>query len=235
MAKLTRRQQEFLQALVELHNQEGDAVHYSVVAQYMGVGNVATYEMLRFLEELDLVQREFSRSEEDRGPGRTQVGFIPKPHAIQRTTDLWGKDWIGEEWVKVKVQILEKLRVGKKKGYDDFLTELLDRLPNQPSPAAHMAEMVTALVLGLHTLREHAEARKLRSLLKKIELPGELGLSAIPGMSVGLSLVERINRQLSDVLLNQANKFQTALLELNAEKRRILAEFTREVAEIVGG
>jgi hypothetical protein len=98
-----------------------------------------------------------------------------------------------------------------------------------------MAEMVTALILGLHTLREHAEARKLRSLLKKIELPGELGLSAIPGMSVGLSLVERINRQLSDVLLNQANKFQTALLELNAEKRRILAEFTREVAEIVGG
>jgi hypothetical protein len=47
--------------------------------------------------------------------------------------------------------------------------------------------------------------------------------------------VERINRPLSDVLLNQANKFQAALQELNAEKRRILAEFTREVAEIVGG
>lgn len=235
MAKLTQRQQEFLRALIKLHNQEGAAIHYSVVAQYMGVGNVATYEMLRFLEGLDLVQRQFSRSEEDRGPGRTQVGFIPNPHAIQRVSDLWGKDLISEEWTKVKVQILEKLRLGKKKGYDDFLIELLDRLPNQPSHTAHMAEMVTALILGLHSLREHTEASKLRSILKRIELPGELGLSAIPGMSVGLSLVERINRQLSDVLLNQANKFQTALLELNAEKRRILAEFTREVAEFVGG
>lgn len=235
MTKLTRRQQEFLQALIELHNQHGDAIHYSVVAEHMGVGNVATYEMLRHLEDLDLVCREFKRSEEDRGPGRSQVGFIPTPAATHRTSDLWGKEWIGEEWTKVKTQILEKLRSAKKVEYDEILRELLDRLPHQASSTAHMAEMITTLILGLHSLREYAEARRLRNILKKIELPGELGLSAIPGISVGLSLVERINRQLSDVLLNQANKFQTALLELNAEKRRILAEFTREVAEIVGG
>jgi hypothetical protein len=234
MAKLTRRQQEFLQALIELHNQEEDAIHYSVVAELIGVGNVAAYEMLRLLEDLGLVCREFKRTEKERGPGRTQVGFVPTPLAYQRISDPWGKEWISDEWTRAKVQILEKLRSGEKREYDEFLRELLDRLPHQPSPTAHMAEMVTTLILGLHSLREYAEARRLRNILKKIELPGELSLSAIPGMSVGLSLVERINRQMSNVLLNQANKFQTALLELNAEKRRILAEFTREVAEIVG-
>lgn len=235
MVKLTRRQQEFLQALIDLHNQHGDAIHYSVVAEHMGVGNVAAYEMLRLLEDLNLVLREFERSEQDRGPGRSQVGFVPTSTATRHTSDVWGKDWISEEWTRVKTQLLEKLNSAKKVEYDEILGELLDRLPRQPSSTAHMAEMITTLILGLHSLREHTEARRLRNIMKKIELPGELGLSAIPGISVGLSLVERINRQLSDVLLNQAHKFQNTLQELNVEKRRILAEFTREVAEIVGG
>lgn len=235
MAKLTRRQQEFLGALIDLHRQQGDAVHYSRVAKYMGVGNVATYEMLRHLEDLNLVRRQFKPSFEERGPGRPQVGFVPTSVADKRASQVWGRGWISEEWTRVKTQLLDKLRSAKAVEYDEILRELIDRLPHQPSPTAHMAEMITTLILGLHSLKGHAEARRLRDIMKKIELPGELGLSAIPGISVALSLVERINQQLSDVLLNQANKFQAALAELSAEKRRILAEFTREVAEIVGG
>jgi hypothetical protein len=235
MVTLTRRQQEFLGALVDLHRQEGESVHYSLVADHMGVGNVATYEMLRYLEDLNLVQRQFKLSMEDRGPGRPQVGFVPTPAAVKHVSQVWGKGWIGEEWAKVKTQILDKLSSAKVVEYDEILGELIDRLPQQPSPTAYMAEMITTLILGLHSLKGHAEARRLRNILKKIELPGELGLSAIPGISVALSLVERINRQLSDVLLNQANKFQATLAELSVERRRILAEFTREVAEIVEG
>lgn len=235
MAKLTRRQQEFLGALVDLHHQQGGAVHYSRVAKHMGVGNVATYEMLRHLEDLNLVRRQFIPSFEERGPGRPQVGFIPTSTADKRASQVWSKGWISEEWTRVKTHLLDKLRSAKVVEYDEILRELIDRLPQQPSPTAHMAEMITTLILGLHSLKGHAEARRLRNILKVIELPGELGLSAIPGISVALSLAERINQQLSDVLLTQANKFQAALAELSAEKRRILAEFTREVAEIVGG
>lgn len=233
--RLTRRQQEFLKTLIELHGQSGEPVHYTVVAERLGVGRVTAYEMLRLLEKHDLAQREFMRLEEERGPGRAPVSFRPTALAAATIVDQGASAKISDEWLKIKDQIFEKLHRIEGRGHEDFLKELLDRIPRRRSPDVYLAESVTALVLGIHSLREFAEAQHLRNRLGKIGLPGELDLAAIPGLSVGLSLVERFNKQVSKVLLNQTNKFQKRLSELSAEKRRMLAEFTREVVKIVGG
>jgi hypothetical protein len=232
--RLTRRQQEFLRTLIELHQQMGEAVHYTIVAEHLAVGRVSAYEMLRLLEKRGLAQREFLRQEEDRGPGRAPVSFRPTALAESTLADQGVPVRIGEEWLKIKNQILEKLQRSETRGHEDFLKELLDRIPRQRAPDAYLAETVTALVLGLHSLRESAGAQQLRNKLGKIGLPGELDLAAIPGVSVGLSLVERFNQQVSTVLLNQTHKFQKRLSELSTEKRRMLAEFTREIVKIVG-
>jgi predicted ArsR family transcriptional regulator len=233
--RLTRRQQEFLRTLIELHLQKDEAVHYSVVAAHLGVGRVTAYEMLRLLEKRGLVLREFQRSEDERGPGRSPVSFRPTAQAEIALTEQSTSGRISEEWLKVKAQIIDKLKRDDGRSHEAFLKELLDRLPRRRSPDVYMAEMVTALVLGLNSLREFAEARHLRNMLGRIGLPGELDLDAIPGLSAGLSLVERFNKQVSGALLNQASKYQALLSELSVEKRRLLAEFTREVVKIVGG
>ncbi|OGO14950.1 MAG: hypothetical protein A2Z14_05415 [Chloroflexi bacterium RBG_16_48_8] len=232
---LTRRQQEFLRALIDLHTEEGEAVHYTVVAEYLGVARVTAYEMLRLLEERGLARREFQRSEEDHGPGRSPVSFRPNALAETALTDQSPSVRISGEWLRIKTQILEKLQRGEGRSHEDLLKEILDHLPRRRSPEVYMAEMVTALILGLHSLREFAEARRLRNMLGRIGLPGELDLAAIPGLSAGLSLVERFNKQVSGALLNQASKYQALLSELSAEKRRLLAEFTREVVKVIGG
>lgn len=233
--RLTRRQQEFLRTLIELHQQKGESIHYTIVAEYQGVGRVTAYEMLRLLEKRGLTQREFLRPEENRGPGRSPVSFRPTLLAEATLTDQSASVRISEEWLRVKTQILEKLQRGEGRGHEAFLKELLDRIPRRRSPDVYLAETVTALILGLHSLREFADAQQLRNRLGKIGLPGELDLAAIPGLSVGLSLVERFNKQVSKVLLNQTSKFQNLLSELSTEKRRMLAEFTREVVKIIEG
>jgi DNA-binding MarR family transcriptional regulator len=226
---LTRRQQEFLNALVELTYRAGRSVHYSKVAEHLGVGKVSAYEMLRLLEERDLVRREFHRPQPNAGPGRSAVAFMPTPLASSTLSSST------EEWAKIKDQLLEKLQRYRPEGYESLLNDLLERIPRRRSPAIYLAEMSTAIALGLHSLREHTETQRLLSILKKIGHPGELGVSAIPGLSAGLSLVARFNRKLSDVLLTQASKTQTYLSELSADKRKMLAEFTREIVEIIGG
>ena len=233
--RLTRRQQEFLRTLIELHQQKDEAIHYSVVAEHLDVGRVTAYEMLRLLEKRGLTLREFQRSEDERGPGRSPVSFRPTPQAKVVLAEQSTSGRISDEWFKVKAQIIEKLKRADGRSHEAFLKELLDRLPRRRSPDVYMAEMVTALVLGLHSLREFAEARRLRNMLGRIGLPGELDLAAIPGLSAGLSLVEHFNKQVSGALLNHASKYQTLLSELSAEKQRLLAEFTREVVKIVGG
>jgi predicted ArsR family transcriptional regulator len=233
--RLTRRQQEFLRTLIELHQQKGEAIHYTLVAEHLDVGRVTAYEMLRLLEKRGLAIREFQRPEDERGPGRSPVSFRPTAQAETTLTEQSTSGSISDEWLRVKAQIIEKLKRDDGRNHEDFLKEILDRLPRRRSPDVYMAEMVTALVLGLHSLREFAEARRLRSMLGRIGLPGELDLGAIPGLSAGLSLVERFNKQISTVLLKQAKHYQTLLSELSAEKQRLLAEFTREVVKILGG
>jgi DNA-binding MarR family transcriptional regulator len=232
---LTHRQQQFLRALLELYQKHNQPIHYTQVAERLGVGSVTSYEMLRLLEERDLLEREFGRHEDEHRPGRSPVSFRPTDLAFSTLREAMPSAAVAKEWIRVRNQILGKLRKGKIRGYDAYLKELLRRLPHQRSPLAYLAEMITAVVLGLHSLREVAEAHHLRALLKKIGLPGEWGLHAIPGLSVGLSLVDRFNQRIAEVLLNQTGRYQALLSGLGAEKRRLLAEFTREVVEIVGG
>jgi Mn-dependent DtxR family transcriptional regulator len=235
MKKLTRRQQEFLGKLLDLYQQEGEPIHYSILAENLDVGKVTAYEMLCLLEDRGLAQAEYQRPEDRSGPGRSTVVFRPTALAASTFSDLAGGGWDEEEWEQAKHRVLEQLRAGKVGGYETLLNDLLARLPGQRSPIIiYLAEMITATVLGLHSLKDVAEAHSLMKILRNLGLPGEIGLSALTGFSASLSLVERVNRQVASVLLKQTKKYQTVLSEMSAENQRRLAEFTREVVKIVG-
>jgi Mn-dependent DtxR family transcriptional regulator len=152
MKKLTRRQQEFLGKLLDLYQQEGEPIHYSTLAENLDVGKVTAYEMLRLLEERGFVQAEYQRPEDRSGPGRSTVVFRPTALAASTFSDLAGGDWDEEEWEQAKHRVLKQLRAGKVGGYEVLLNDLLARLPGQRSPIIYLAEMITATVLGLHSL-----------------------------------------------------------------------------------
>jgi hypothetical protein len=61
-----------------------------------------------------------------------------------------------------------------------------------------------------------------------------MGLNALGGVAVGLSLVEQANRRLTLKLLAYTRQYQDYLADLSAESRRRLSEFTAEVMRIVG-
>jgi len=69
--------------------------------------------------------------------------------------------------------------------------------------------------------------------LKRIGLPGEVGLIALAGIGATLSLVEDVNLRLSTFLMEQSGKYQEMFMQLNAEKREQLTDFAREVAKLV--
>ncbi len=51
MLKLTPRQQAFLDKLFELYRELKGPVHYSIVADKLGVNKFSAYDMLKVLEE----------------------------------------------------------------------------------------------------------------------------------------------------------------------------------------
>ena len=53
--KLTRRQEEFIKNLVDLNQEFNGPIHYSVLAERLGVSPFTAYDMLCMLEEKGVV------------------------------------------------------------------------------------------------------------------------------------------------------------------------------------
>ncbi len=231
--KLTRRQQMILSKFLDLYHQDEEALHYTRVAEYLGVNPVTAYDMLRLLEDRGLVISEFVPPSQREGSGRAQVVFRPTPAAQALLDELSGGDFDRAEWEKVKRHILRALREGKGSDYQDLLDDLLSRISERRSPMLYTAEMVTAVILQLYQLKEDASDSAFFERLQAFGLPEELGLKALGGLAVGLSYVERANRRVTRFLLTQTGRYQETLDRLSGENRRRLSDFTREVMKIV--
>lgn len=234
MKNLTRRQQEFLSQFLDFYQKMDSPVHYVALAEHLGIGKVTAYEMLRLLEERGLVASEYHLPDEDRGPGRSSVHFRPTA-AVRFLDELAGGAAEDEDWEVVKARTLNQLRAGDAAGYEDLLANLLTRIPERKSAVIYLAEMTTAILLALRELRDSVEASGLGRLLQRIGLPGEIGLSALAGVGITLSTMERVNRGVSSFLLMQSGKYQTLLAQVSEENRRRLSDFAREVTKIING
>lgn len=233
MAELTRRQSEFLSQFLEQYQQANQSLHYTDLAETLNLGKVTVYEMLRLLEERGYVRSEYHLPEGDRGPGRSTVHFRPTQKALTIYPHLEGESQDMESWEEVADSILTQLERIRPKGYETYLQDLIDQLPKTKSPLVYLTEMSTAIILALGSIKERAEASQLLKRLHSLGLPGEIDLSALPGIGISLGFMERVNQQVADLLSEQSGKYQTLLEHLGQEKQRLLREFTRQVSHIV--
>ncbi len=231
--RLTGRQRDFLKKFLDLYREAEHPLHYTELADKVGVSKVTAYDMLRLLEERGLVTSEYVLPEGG-GPGRSSIVFAPTEKAATVMAQLAGEGWDTTEWDEVKARILAALRENKDTGYEDLLEEILLRIPERKSPMLYAAEMITAVLLNLHQLREEAKASGLLENLRALGWPGELGLSALAGLTLGLTLVEKANRRITTLLLSYAQKYQDHLARLSAENKKKLSDFAQEVMRIVG-
>ena len=57
--KITKRQKEFLQSLIDLYQLKDTPIHYSEVAQKMGVSKWTAYDMLQLLHKEGFLEVEY--------------------------------------------------------------------------------------------------------------------------------------------------------------------------------
>ena len=234
MAKnLTRRQQQFLSQFLDMYQEIDQPIHYVELANRLDIGNVTAYEMLRLLERRGLVEAEYHLPSGDRGPGRSTILFQPTQVAINLFNILSEDANDTENWEIVKRHIFHQLQEGKAGGYETLLNDILVRIPERRSSMIFVTEMITATLLALVSTQKTIESKGLVDRLRQIGRPGEMGLSALAGISAALSLVENIHLDLGTFLLEQSGKYQETISKLSEEKRTLLSAFAREVAKIV--
>lgn len=157
---LTRRQETFIHRLLDLYRELNVPIHYSVLAERVGVSPFTAYDMLRLLEEKGLVISEYRVDSDKPVVGRSEVVFRPTERARQVFVELAGEADKGN-WEEVKAQILENIQRG---GVHDYALaeEMLARVPpDVPDILRYCIEVMTIVILrlskgaGRRVLAEH--------------------------------------------------------------------------------
>jgi DNA-binding Lrp family transcriptional regulator len=224
LIKLTRRQEEFIENLIDLSQELDGPIHYSVLAERLGVSPFTAYDLLRLLEEKGLVSSEYQVAEGKSGPGRAERLFFPLNQRNRGIAERFGAiSPSDEEWKQV---ILNKVRQGHVPE-KEFAEELLALVPpDGPEYTRYCLEVMMVIVFRL---RQHAGQRKFMNYLSDI-LPndGEVSpahLCLLGGFAFGFFAKEATeDHEWSQMLLGQILQYQDIVRRLSPEECRLLAD-----------
>lgn len=224
MLKLTPRQQTFLDHLFELYREFKGPVHYSLVAEKLGVNKFSAYDMLKVLEEKGVAASSYVLSDNQTGPGRSQVVFYPTNKAAQFLTQL--RDEVRHnDWLNVKKRILRRLEEARQSNPVDVMRETLSNLSNAKTPLNYCAEMISVQLLNIERLR----TQNLLPALDTLNLKGQVGLATLAGLSLASALTNGAEDiTLTEKFLTHTKRFQKQLTELSDESITKLSMFLND-------
>ncbi|MCB9079862.1 MAG: hypothetical protein H6631_19835 [Anaerolineaceae bacterium] len=214
--KLTPRQQAFLDNLFELYREFKGPVHYSVVADKLGVNKFSAYDMLKVLEEKGVAASDYILNDDQAGPGRSQVVFYPTHKAAQFLTQLRDEMRYNADWQRVKENILRRLQEARRANPGDALKDALSTLPDTKVPLNYCAEMISVLLLNIERMRNS----NITPFLETLSIKGQIGLASLAGLSMGFSLNQEPDvedKTLIEKLNTHTQRFQTQLADMSEE------------------
>jgi DNA-binding PadR family transcriptional regulator len=233
--KLTVRQQTFLQKLLELSRERRGPVHYSDVAQVLGVSPFSAYDMLKVLEKKGFATASYALAAEHSGPGRSMVVFAPTARGAQFLGAGGEETQLDEEWQGVRERVLNKLRQARETSYREALNDLLAKLPETPSPLSYCTEMIGALLLNMGRVRARAGGLNPFRALSALRSARGGELETLAGLSVGATLSANDNDEggasVTQRILEHAHRYQANLSRLSEEARSALVQFLEEALD----
>jgi DNA-binding MarR family transcriptional regulator len=227
---LTRRQETFIYKLLDLYRELDGPIHYSLLADRVGVSPFTAYDMLRLLEEKGLVASEYHVANNKPIPGRSEVLFWP----TERAQDLWSEltgDPENVEWKAVNERLLERFRCDELREHD-LAEEMLARLsPGGPAILRYCIEVMSIVVLRLG--RGSSRSLLAKHLPQILEGQGGMmrsGLLLLGGFALGMLAEENSgDPEWSRDLLTHVQRYQNLILKMEPRLCLRLGESMKQV------
>jgi DNA-binding MarR family transcriptional regulator len=184
--ELTGRQEAFIRNLVDLYLEHAEPIHYSRLAERLGVSPFTAYDMMRLLEERGYVRSEYQLQEGKRQSGRSIIVFAPTPKAHQVIAELTAEAPQGD-WEHVTDALLERVRSGRFED-SDVVMDVLARMPQDDPPALrYCTEVATVLTLRVWRSGHWARLNKhIEPLLVSGDAVSREDLLLLGGLAIGV-------------------------------------------------
>lgn len=229
---LTARQKTFLQKLVEIYLEENTSIHYTELANEVGVSKFTAYDMLRVLEKKGYVSSQYILDKDASEPGRSLVNHYPTEKALRifgqkrhlgkgpRKRHLRG----GRDWSIFQRKILEGLEGEKNPDLKELLKKSLLNLKGQISPVRYCAEVMATALIFFRNMKEGELKNSVTKIIKKIWQAGETKLSSLAGFLVGLCVLDSPDRDLAESFMACLPLYERYIEEMDEENRSKLEE-----------
>lgn len=226
--KLTRRQEEFIETLLDLHKELDGPIHYTMLAERLGVSPFTAYDMLCVLEDKGFVTSEYHLATDKSGPGRAERVFYPTESGREREQRLAQQAGIAHlEGEQLKEYIIEKLRKGDV--WDkDLAEEMLARVP----PEGHGQVRYCVEVMSIVSLRlRNTEGKDIFKSYFQDIVPistdaCRANLTLLGGFAFGLLAQEcSADQEWVQNLFEHVQHYQEIVTNMKIEKCRQLADF----------
>jgi DNA-binding PadR family transcriptional regulator len=231
--KLTRRQEEFISNLHELNRELDGPIHYSLLAERLGVSPFTAYDMLCLLEEKGFVCSEYQLASGKSGPGRAERVFYPTDKARakkQRIIKAAGGHTFSEEGFRKFV--LEQIRLGEHPD-NELSEEMLARIPPEISDSGlrYCMEIMTVINLRLRSSNAmQVFTQHKPGFANENSTDFRTSLFTLAGFAFGILVQEySSDQQWVDQLREHVNIYTEIVFEMNQENILQLREFVEEL------
>ncbi len=232
--KLTRRQETFINRFLDLYRELNGPIHYSLLAERVGVSPFTAYDMLRLLEEKGYVTSEYRIDSEKPSVGRSAVVFIPTEVASRRIEELTNGADLGD-WDSTKSRILARIRTSE---FQDRILaeEMLARVPpDAPETLRYCFEVMMVLILRLgRGTGRHILVERLPQFLKPKGTISRSGLLLLGGFVLGLLANENaIDLDWDQSIIKQVERYQALVMEMEPRLYRSLGDGIKDMFALV--
>ena len=222
--KLTHRQETFIRRLLDLCREYKGPIHYSTLAERIGVSPFTAYDMLRLLEEKGFVTSEYRIEAGKSTVGRSEIVFLPTQLTYNRFAELAnGADL--DNWENVKSQIMKRILAGDIRDRD-LADELIARIPpDAPETLRYCFEVITLLILrlGKNTGRKILVER-MPQILEWKESFSKSGLIILGGFILGLLASDNsLILERDQPILEYVQRYQSLVSEMEPRLANRLA------------
>jgi DNA-binding MarR family transcriptional regulator len=228
--KLTRRQESFIRKLLDLYHEAETPIHYSNLAEHIGVSKITAYDMLRTLEEKGYITSHYQLEYEKSGPGRSRVVFSPSEFAHTMMAQMAGS--IEEaDWEQVKEKVINALSPGKFPD-EELRKELFTRLSEEENEnIRYCLEVMTILAFRMKDSEQFQFfLETLPQILPTSGTSKRSSLILIGGFTLGLLADESAKDQVwGQELIDHVKQVQRLVAEMDEETCHHLANSIEEV------
>lgn len=204
LIRLTNRQREVLKALVELYMQNNRPISYGEIAQALQISRWTAYDIMQSIFRKGFVKIYYKPK---RGPGRTEVLFIPKECAISIVSEPDSQ----KKSVFVRRLILNYIKKTETMGADKVIEHLVLNIMKERNPSSILL-YTTALATVASTLTND-------ELQANLNLPFVFSSDINPPVIV--SLIVEMNLAFSKKLVQFLNVFA----KVNASLEELVSKF----------